>query len=176
MQLVGMNINTIAYIESENEFDRAKMRGFWQTVLSLARGRVTQLSSFAEAVDKLQPYQTISLGLQDIPLKNIVGTVGRERDFTCGFFPRTNNTIGKERWRKIYTLAVTGEGFPPVDVYKVGQGYFVEDGHHRVSVARHLAWDTIQANVTEVSSSAIDQNSSNGQFNLDNGVELCTQS
>lgn len=176
MQFVGMSIDTIAYIESENEFGRAKMKGFWETVLSLATGRATRLSSFAEAVDKLQPYQTTSLGLQDIPLKNIVGTVSRERDFTCSFSPRTNSINGKERWRKIYTLAVTGEGFPSVEVYKVGQDYFVEDGHHRISVARHLAWDTIQANVTEVSSSVIDQNSSNGPFNLGNGVELCTQS
>ena len=111
MQILGMNIQTIAYIESENEFVRAKKRGFWQTLLSLMTGRVTRLHSFADAIDKLQPYQTISLGLQDISLKNIVGTVGRERDFTCSFLPRTNSTIGKERWRKIYTLAVTGEGF-----------------------------------------------------------------
>lgn len=175
MQLVGMNINTIAYIESETEFGRAKMKGFWQTLLSLVIGRVVQLRSFAKAVEDLQSHQTINLGLQDVSLKDIVGTVGRERDFTCNFLPCMNSTIGKERWRKIYTLAVTGKGFPPVEVYKIGQDYFVEDGHHRVSVARYLGWDTIQANVTEVFSPTIDQNSSNGPFSLGNGAELCTQ-
>jgi len=175
MQLVGMNIETIAYIESENEFDRAKKKAFWQALFSSITGRAGQLRSFAEAVEVLQSHQTISLGLQDISLKNIVGTVSRERDFTCNFLPRTNSTVGKERWRKIYILAVTGEGFPPVEVYKIGQDYFVKDGHHRVSVARYLGWDTIQANVTEIFSPTIDQNSSNGQFNLGNGAELCTQ-
>ena len=176
MELLGMNLQTIAYIESENEFGRAKAKGFWQGIFGLVTRRATQLRSFAEAVETLQPYQTTKLGLQDIPLKNIVGTVGREKDFNCCFLPRTSNVIGKERWRSIYTLAVIGEGFPPVEVYKIGQTYFVEDGHHRVSVARHLAWDTIQASVIEVSAPVIDRDSSNDQFNLSNGVELCTQS
>ena len=41
-------------------------------------------------------------------------------------------------------------GFPPIDVYKVGDVYFVRDGNHRVSVARELEAPTIQAYVTEV--------------------------
>lgn len=176
MQLVGMNIETIAYIESEAEFSRAKMRGFRQALLGFVTGRVTQLQSFAEVIAELQPHQTLDLGLQDVPLQNIVGSVGREKDFTCCFLPRTSNVAGKERWRRIYTLAVTGEGFPPVEVYKIGQNYFVEDGHHRVSVARHLAWDTIQASVVEVSSSIANRDAANDQFSLGNGVELCGQS
>lgn len=175
MQLVGMNIQTIAYIESENEFNRAKKKGLRQSIFGKVMGRDSRLRSFDEAVVKLQPRQARNLGLQDISLQNVVGSVGRERDFTDCFLPRTGSVVGKERWRRIYTLAVTGEGFPPVEVYKIGSDYFVKDGHHRVSVARHLAWDTIQANVIELSAPTTDRNSSNDQFNLGNGVELCTQ-
>ncbi|MBI5106700.1 MAG: chromosome partitioning protein ParB, partial [Solirubrobacterales bacterium] len=43
-----------------------------------------------------------------------------------------------------------GEAMPPIDLYKVGEAYFVRDGHHRVSVARALGENDINARVTEV--------------------------
>src|SRR5260370_33864723 len=49
---------------------------------------------------------------------------------------------------------VEGEERPPIDVYKVGEGYYVIDGHHRVSVARNLGRDTINARVIEVQTRA----------------------
>ena len=39
---------------------------------------------------------------------------------------------------------------PPIEVYHLGEVYFVKDGHHRVSVARRLGWKTIPARVIEV--------------------------
>jgi hypothetical protein len=39
---------------------------------------------------------------------------------------------------------------PPIDVYRIGELHFVKDGHHRVSVARALGHDDINAYVTEV--------------------------
>ena len=39
---------------------------------------------------------------------------------------------------------------PPIDVYRIGDMHFVRDGHHRVSVARQLGLDVIEANVTEI--------------------------
>ena len=41
-------------------------------------------------------------------------------------------------------------GLPPIEVYNIGDAYFVKDGNHRVSVARQLGNETIQAYVTEV--------------------------
>jgi ParB-like chromosome segregation protein Spo0J len=40
-------------------------------------------------------------------------------------------------------------GFPPIEVYKVGNDYFILDGHHRASVARYLGNRFIEAYVTE---------------------------
>ena len=37
---------------------------------------------------------------------------------------------------------------PPVALIQVGHLYFVRDGHHRISVARALGQETIDAEVT----------------------------
>jgi hypothetical protein len=39
---------------------------------------------------------------------------------------------------------------PPVELFKVGEVYFVRDGNHRVSVARARGQDFIDAQVTEI--------------------------
>ena len=56
----------------------------------------------------------------------------------------------KRRWQRIAEAIRRGESMPPIDVYKIGDMYFVRDGHHRVSVARQLGLDVIEANVTEI--------------------------
>jgi hypothetical protein len=148
-----LDLESRAYIQSESEFGRARLRGFLEIVMSLITGHDRHLLSFNQVVDKLRLKQTIYRGLQDIPLENIVGSTGRYTDFTRRFLPRTGNKRDKERWRTLYTLAVTGKGFPPIEAFKIDQVYFVRDGNHRVSVARELGWPTIQAYVTELPSS-----------------------
>jgi hypothetical protein len=143
---------TRAYIQSESEFSHARLRGFLDLVMAFITGHDRHLLSFNEVVEKLRLKQAIYRGLQDIPLENIAGSTGRYEDFTRHFLPRAGNRRDKERWRKLYTLAVTGKGFPPIEAYKIDQVYFVRDGNHRVSVAKELGWETIQAYVTELPS------------------------
>jgi hypothetical protein len=150
MDSSNLDAKTITYIQSETEFNRAKMKGFLEMMLGLITGHNMHLLSFDEVVRKLKLKQSIYRGVQEIPLKNIAGSTGRYEDFTRHFLPRSSDQRNKERWRTIYTLAQTGKGFPPIDVYKIDQTYFVKDGNHRVSVARKLGWDTIQAHVTEL--------------------------
>jgi hypothetical protein len=152
MEFLNIDPEAHAYIKSESEFNHARVRAFLEMIMGLISGHNRHLLSFNEVVEKLRLKQSIYLGLQDIPIENIVGSTGRYEDFTRHFLPRSGGTRDKERWRKIYTLAVTGRGFPPIDVYKIDQVYFVKDGNHRVSVARDLNWPTIQANVTELPS------------------------
>lgn len=152
MDPLNINAKEMAYIRSESEFGRARMKAFVEMVMGLITGQQMHLLSFDEVVEKLRLKQAIYRGLHDIPIKNIIGSTGRYEDFTRTFLPRHSNKRDKERWRNIYTLAVTGKGFPPIDVYKIDQVYFVKDGNHRVSVARELGWETIQAHVTELSS------------------------
>lgn len=147
-----MDIESMVYVKSESEFDNARMKGFLERVFGMFTGHDLYLLSFSEVVEKLRLKQSIFLGLKDVPVKNIIGSTGRYEDFTRRFLPRSSDKRDKERWRNIYTLAVTGKGFPPIDVYKIDQVYFVKDGNHRVSVARDLGWETIQAYVTELPS------------------------
>lgn len=148
-----LSAEAITYIRSETEFNRAKVKGFLEMMLGLITGHNMHLLSFDEVIKKLNLKEAAYLGVQDIPLENIAGSTGRYEDFTRHFLPRSGNEREKERWRNIYTLAETGKGFPPIDVYKIDQVYFVKDGNHRVSVARALGWETIQAHVTELPTS-----------------------
>jgi hypothetical protein len=148
MELLNLDIKNITYIQSEAEFCRARAKGFWDIVRSWMTGHCPHLLPFDEIVKNLQPNQTIYVGLRDIILKNIVGSTGRHHDFTQHFWPCMSDDRSKERWRLIYTLAVSGAGFPPIEVYQIGAVYFVQNGHHRVSVAAYLGWPTIQAYVT----------------------------
>ena len=150
MHGLHLEIETRAYIQSETAFGQAKMKGFLEMMIDLIRGCGYRLLSFYEMVDKMSLTPSIDQGLQDVPLKNIIGSAGRYQNFTRHFFPRSGDQSSKERWRTIYTLTVTGKGFPPIEVYKIDQVYFVKDGHHRLSVAADLGWSTIQAYVTEL--------------------------
>lgn len=150
MDLMNTDAKGLAYIRSEEEFDRIHRKAFIQNIIARLSGHNLDLLSFDDIVTKLRLHHSINLGLQDIPINRIAGSCGRYTDFTRTFLPRRAGR-DKERWRQIYTLATTGEGFPPIDVYQIDQVYFVKDGNHRVSVARELGWETIQATVTELS-------------------------
>jgi hypothetical protein len=88
------------------------------------------------------------LGLQSIELDSIVGSVDRTREFDRRFRPRSSRV--RTRWERIAQAQRRGESMPPISVYRVGKLHFVEDGHHRVSVARALGRTHIDAYVTEV--------------------------
>jgi hypothetical protein len=106
------------------------------------------LLSFKQVREKLKVRGQHYIGLQTIPLDKIVGSVGRYNEFNRAFLP-TQEYI-RERWKRIYEVAHSAEGFPPIDVYKIGDVYFVRDGHHRVSVVKELGATTIEATVTEL--------------------------
>ena len=90
------------------------------------------------------------LGIQIIPVGSIVGTVDRRPDsFDRSFRPRSPAL--RARWERIAAARRRGEAMPPIDVYRVGDLHFVNDGHHRVSVARAHGDTTIDARVREVS-------------------------
>ena len=104
-----------------------------------------KLAAFYERVPH-PPTTRAYLGIQDIPLEKITGSLGRERDFDCHFRPLKKHL--RDRWVSIYLLFKT-EQVPPIRVYKVEDDYYVEDGHHRVSVACYIDMAYIQAEVWE---------------------------
>ncbi len=81
-----------------------------------------------------------------VPIDQIVGSVGRAKDFTREFLPRTH--VDGYRWESIDRAAQQGIGLPPVELYRLADVYFVIDGHHRTSVARASGALAIDAVVT----------------------------
>jgi hypothetical protein len=111
-------------------------------------GANTDLVSYDEVAKRLRARQHIEMGTQTVPLNLIVGSVGRYRDFTRTFLPRTR--VSPERWARIDSIMHSFEGYPPIELYKIGEVYFVRDGNHRVSVARANGLNFIEAYVTEL--------------------------
>ncbi len=136
------------YSSALQDFRRARSQAFLREIVSRYTGQSTELLSYEDVRQKLRAYASSDRGLQDIPLTSIVGSVGRYNDFTRDFLPRQDSD--KERWARVKAIADGSRGFPPIDVYKMGDVYFVKDGNHRVSVARQLGAEFIQAYVTEV--------------------------
>jgi len=101
-----------------------------------------------EVLDALGRRGERRLGLQTIRLDHIVGTVDSSHDFDRRFRP-TNGRV-RERWERLALAQRRGEAIPPIEVYQVGDLYFVQDGHHRVSIAMAEGAKTIEAYVTEV--------------------------
>lgn len=118
-----------------------------QDLLSPLRGRPAELLPFEEVKERLRLRNLVDRGLLEVPLEQIVGSLGRQREFTRAFLPREEAL--RRRWQEVEELAESQRGFPPVELYKVGDAYFVVDGHHRVSVARRLGAPAIEARVQE---------------------------
>ena len=119
-----------------------------QEVLAELSGRSDELLSLDHVREQLhlsEPAREVTL--QEIPLNKIVGSAGRYRDFNRAFLPRAQ--IDPDRWSRIEKLASRGK-LPPINVFQVGDAYFVLDGHHRVSVARARQQKTIRAYVAEI--------------------------
>ncbi len=133
-----------------DDFHKARQRAVVQEILGRLTGTDTRLLSFEKVRQILKTQGSIERGLQEIPLDAIIGSVNRYEDFTRSFLPR--NAISPHRWARIEIEATGLAGLPPIEVYRVGESYFVIDGNHRVSVARHFGAESIQAYVHEVPS------------------------
>ncbi|MEN8097865.1 MAG: universal stress protein [Chloroflexota bacterium] len=133
-------------LASVNEFRRARRKAAWQRIASTLSGRSEDLLEFDQVRTLLRARQGLPPQLRDIPLDAIVGSVGRYTDFTRTFLPLSDSD--QSRWVGV-SNAMTGlTGLPPITVYQIGEAYFVLDGNHRVSVARQLGTETIEAYVT----------------------------
>lgn len=138
-------------VDAESDFQRARRRQLMSAVAARFRGDGEETAkplSFGEATRALGVRGERHLGVLVIPTERIVGSVDRVRDFDRCFRPTSNRS--RQRWEGLARASRRGEPLPPIDVYKLGEMYFVRDGHHRVSVAKALGLDLIEAVVTEM--------------------------
>jgi nucleotide-binding universal stress UspA family protein len=134
-------------VQALSDFQRARRQAAFEEILARFTGRCVALLSYEEVRQKFKLRSSSSRGLKEVPLEAIVGSVGRYQDFTRSFLPRQDSDA--ERWAGVELAILDMNGLPPVDLYQLGQIYFVVDGNHRVSVARQLGATHIQAYVTE---------------------------
>jgi hypothetical protein len=138
-------------LDAQNDFLRARRRAAASRVAARLRGEpgdVRMVLPYEEVIEALGFVSERAAGVEVVALDAIVGTVDRERDFDRSFRPTSGRV--RSRWENIAAAMRRGESLPPVDLLRIGEIYFVRDGHNRVSVARALGRRDIEAYVTEV--------------------------
>ena len=142
----------IGYMSIEEQVDtdfvRARHRALAGRVAAFLRGEGGELLSFDDVRRKSRASGGLRRGRRDVEVSSIVGSVGRHRHFDRNFMPKKVSL--RERWERVDRAFVRGEELPPVSLYKIGDRYFVEDGNHRVSVARYQGAEMIDAEITEL--------------------------
>ncbi len=133
---------------AREDFEWALRKGFLRALISWMTHSTNQLLPFDEVRKHLPITGQHSLGVRQIPIDKIVGSVGRYHDFDRAFLPRHPHI--RSRWESIDTAHLKDITLPPIEVYKIGEVFFVSDGNHRVSVAREKGQIDIDAEVIEI--------------------------
>jgi hypothetical protein len=130
-----------------SDYSRVRFKAFLNSVWASINGRPNRLLSYDEVKEKLHIGGPIYRGMQTVRVDQIAGSLNRYHQFDRAFLPTQDDTSA--RWLSINRAFYQDVSLPPVVLYKVGQVYFVVDGHHRVSVAREKGQDFIDADVRE---------------------------
>lgn len=139
----------LAQQEASKRYQNARRKVFIDELFALVRGRAPELLSFDAVQTALQAWQQVERREPEmVPLHKIVGSVGRYRDFTREFLPK--GSISRSRWQAVDAAMHSQLGLPPIELYQVGDAYFVRDGNHRVSVAHANGLKDIEAYVTRL--------------------------
>ena len=133
---------------AKSDFERAISRASWRKILSWLTGSDNQLLPYDEVRARLPIRGQHYVGLKQVEIDKIVGSVGRYNDFDRAFLPIQRHT--QSRWMRVDRAHLEDITLPPVELYLIGEIYFVKDGNHRVSVARERGQAYIDAFVTQI--------------------------
>jgi uncharacterized ParB-like nuclease family protein len=146
------NSTGLLRMQGQHEFEVVSRNAFLHELGAVLTRRDRSLLAYGEVVRAARLESQVDRGEREIPISQIRGSENRTRDFDAQFLPASGHI--RERWVRLYTLMQQGREMPPIEVYELGGLYYVKDGHHRVSVARRLGWETIRAQVIEVQTRA----------------------
>ena len=121
-------------------------QGLMGRVWSALTGHSHRLLDLADLRAAFDVRSRHAAGTRPIPIQEIRGSEGRSEDFDADFRPLHPHS--KDRWMGIAVAQQLGKTMPPVDLVRIGDAYFVRDGHHRISVARALGQKEIDARIT----------------------------
>ncbi len=133
-------------VAAKLHFEQARRQATIEKFSSLISGRNYHSVPFDTIRGELRQQNPFYRGIEDIPVAAIIGSVGRYREFTRHFLPLQDSLV--ERWIDVENVSIN-QGWPPIEVYQIGETYFVKDGNHRVSVAKYMKSATIEAHVWE---------------------------
>lgn len=133
--------------QARSDFQRARFKAFINRVWGTLSGQPTTLLSYDEIKEKLRIGGPIYRGVQTVRVDQIAGSLNRYHEFDRVFLPASDKLA--QRWQSVNRAFYEEISLPPVVLYKVGQVYFVVDGHHRVSVAREQGQLYLEAEVRE---------------------------
>lgn len=132
--------------DAEADFLKIRRQQRMSGLARRVRGDEARVLALDEVLKALGNRGEQSLGVRSIPVDRIVGSVDKVREFDPSFRPTSGRN--RARWERLAEAVRRGQPIPPIDVYQVGDMYFVRDGHHRVSVVRALGDTLIEADVT----------------------------
>ncbi|HVF25103.1 MAG TPA: hypothetical protein VNA23_04395 [Anaerolineales bacterium] len=133
--------------QARSDFQKARFKAFMNRAWATLSGKPTTLLSYDEIKEKLRIGGPIYRGVKTVPVNQIAGSLNRYHEFDSVFLPASDQLAN--RWQSVNRAFYQEISLPPVVLYKVGQVYFVVDGHHRVSVARRQGQIYIEAEVRE---------------------------
>ena len=139
--------------QADQDFERAVFRAFWRKIVARLTGTNNQLLPFDEIRQHLPVRGQHYLGVRQVEVDKIIGSLGRYHDFDRAFLPIQSRT--RDRWVSIDKAHYEDIILPPVELYKIGEVYFVKDGNHRVSVAHERGQTYIDAYIIEIDTPVI---------------------
>ncbi|MDR1971737.1 MAG: transcriptional regulator [Treponema sp.] len=148
--MINVGNTSINRIQALDDFNSAKNRAFFSRIQHFMNTDRDRLLSFHDVKEILKPKNQVYRGMQVVPIRLIVGSEGRYRDFNKAFLPRRNHL--RARWMRVDEARLGDISLPAIQLYEIGGVYFVRDGNHRVSVARSQGIEQIDAEVTSLSS------------------------
>jgi hypothetical protein len=143
---IERNLQVRQHFAARDLFEKALMRGklyrFWAAVFQRPRW----LLDLDALKSKMHAVNAHHSGLRNVPIHQIVGTEHSGGSFDLAFHPTTERS--RQRWVGVATASLALIPLPSVELTQIGDAFFVRDGHHRISVARALKQDFIEAEVT----------------------------
>jgi hypothetical protein len=140
-----MSENPLSKRIAMRDFELARRRAWREKLSARIGGRDEHLLPFDAIRAQLKQKNSLYQGVLQVPLGQIAGSVGRYQEFTRQFLPLHDSF--RDRWVRVEALALSGRGWPPLELYRIGNVYFVKDGNHRIAVARQMGLDTVEAHV-----------------------------
>jgi nucleotide-binding universal stress UspA family protein len=115
----------------------------------LQAGAASPIRSYDEDAARIGPLAQRQLGLRTVEVSRIIGSVGRADNLGADFRPLRHTREDDQRYERVLSAMRKGDSLPPIQLYKLGFGYYVLDGNHRVAAANQLGQLEIDAEVTE---------------------------